>query len=303
MECRNHDCFNNFWFLQASLQHPASLHRPFLPPNANSNSKFSKHLQIIDFVAVFIPSAPGPGQLPPRQLLVPPPSTVYPPGAPPPPFLPSPTPPPPHVLYPRPPMPPFTSQSSAYPAINLYCGQNAPPSSLPQSVYPPPSGPLIPPAAMGGNLVQQIPQIPPQMEEIKPLYFDLPAGIMTQLIKLEDYDYNPIDPNDIRMPELKLSDRLMQAMEAFYAPPSHEHPRNAEGWERLGLYEFFRAKSQARSKYESENFKNNDDSLDSSNSDSKPLRANSSSKHSDDRGSPPKKQYKKFRERRLVNGL
>lgn len=30
----------------------------------------------------------------------------------------------------------------------------------------------------------------------------------------------------------------------FYSPPSHERPRNSEGWEQLGLYEFFKAKSQ-----------------------------------------------------------
>ncbi|XP_023674632.1 calcium homeostasis endoplasmic reticulum protein isoform X2 [Paramormyrops kingsleyae] len=80
-------------------------------------------------------------------------------------------------------------------------------------------------------------------------YFDLPAGLMAPLIKLEDHDYKALDPKDIRLPPpMPPSDRLLAAVEAFYSPPSHERPRNSEGWEQNGLYEFFRAKMRARRK-------------------------------------------------------
>ncbi|XP_033937438.1 calcium homeostasis endoplasmic reticulum protein isoform X2 [Pseudochaenichthys georgianus] len=80
-------------------------------------------------------------------------------------------------------------------------------------------------------------------------YFDLPAGLMAPLVKLEDSDYKPLDPKDIRLPPpMPPSDRLLAAVEAFYSPPSHDRPRNSEGWEQNGLYEFFRAKMRAKRK-------------------------------------------------------
>jgi hypothetical protein len=78
-------------------------------------------------------------------------------------------------------------------------------------------------------------------------YFDLPAGLMVPLVELEDYDYTPIDPKEIRLPPpVPPCERLLRAVEEFYAPPAHDRPRNSEGWEQLSLYEFFRAKSQAK---------------------------------------------------------
>lgn len=45
--------------------------------------------------------------------------------------------------------------------------------------------------------------------------------------QLEDYDYKPLDPKDIRLPPpMPPSDRLLAAVEAFYSPPSHDRPRN-----------------------------------------------------------------------------
>ncbi|XP_077573147.1 calcium homeostasis endoplasmic reticulum protein isoform X3 [Stigmatopora nigra] len=80
-------------------------------------------------------------------------------------------------------------------------------------------------------------------------YFDLPAGLMAPLVKLEDYDYKALEPKDIRLPPpMPPSERLLAAVEAFYSPPSHDRPRNSEGWEQNGLYEFFRAKMRARRK-------------------------------------------------------
>lgn len=69
--------------------------------------------------------------------------------------------------------------------------------------------------------------IPPQ--EVKPLapFYELPAGLMVPLIRLEDYEYRPLDPEDLRLPPpIPPSERLLSAVEAFYAPPSHDRPRD-----------------------------------------------------------------------------
>uniref|UniRef100_A0A0B7ACF0 DUF7819 domain-containing protein n=1 Tax=Arion vulgaris TaxID=1028688 RepID=A0A0B7ACF0_9EUPU len=66
-------------------------------------------------------------------------------------------------------------------------------------------------------------------------------------IWLEDFEYKPLDPRDIRLPPpMPPSERLLAAVEAFYQPPSRERPRDVDGWEKLGLYEFFRAKQRAK---------------------------------------------------------
>lgn len=78
----------------------------------------------------------------------------------------------------------------------------------------------------------QAPQsnFPPEGIAPKAPYFDLPAGLMVPLIKIDDSDYKCIDPKDIRLPPpLPPSERLIQAIDLFYAPPSHDRPRNAEG--------------------------------------------------------------------------
>ncbi|XP_072294440.1 calcium homeostasis endoplasmic reticulum protein isoform X2 [Eucyclogobius newberryi] len=97
-------------------------------------------------------------------------------------------------------------------------------------------------------LIQDDPSLVPNVP-----YFDLPAGLMAPLVKLEECEYKPLDPKDIRLPPpMPPSDRLLAAVEAFYSPPSHDRPRNSEGWEQNGLYEFFRAKMRARRKKEQE---------------------------------------------------
>lgn len=69
----------------------------------------------------------------------------------------------------------------------------------------------------------------PSMEDLLPSmpYFELPAGLMVPLIKLEDSEYKSLDPDAIRLPPpAPPSDRLVAAVEAFYALPNHDSPRD-----------------------------------------------------------------------------
>lgn len=69
----------------------------------------------------------------------------------------------------------------------------------------------------------------PIVEEQKPTapYYDLPAGLMIPLIHLEDYNYKPLFPDDIRLPPpTPQNERLVNALTAFYAAPSHDRPRD-----------------------------------------------------------------------------
>merc|ERR1719150_814876 len=87
---------------------------------------------------------------------------------------------------------------------------------------------------------------PTEPERPSAPYYDLPAGLMVPLVKLEDSGYKPLDPDLIRLPPPQPpNDRLMAAVELFYSGPSHERPRDPEGWERLGLYEWSRDKQAA----------------------------------------------------------
>lgn len=72
--------------------------------------------------------------------------------------------------------------------------------------------------------------LPQQLEEVKPTisYYELPAGLMVPLIRLEDYRYKPLDPDDLRLPPpIPPSERLLSAIEAFYSMPCHDRPRDA----------------------------------------------------------------------------
>ncbi|XP_031431002.1 calcium homeostasis endoplasmic reticulum protein isoform X2 [Clupea harengus] len=125
-------------------------------------------------------------------------------------------------------------------------------------------------------------------------YFDLPAGLMAPLVKLEDHDYKALDPKDIRLPPpMPPSERLLAAVEAFYSPPSHDRPRNSEGWEQNGLYEFFRAKMRARRKKEQE--KRN--SMRGSRSRSRSRSRGRSSSRSSSRSSKSSRSYSRSRSR------
>ncbi|XP_064604501.1 calcium homeostasis endoplasmic reticulum protein-like [Liolophura sinensis] len=109
---------------------------------------------------------------------------------------------------------------------------------LPDLSKPPPGFPLATPRLPLPPEVDLTPSVP---------YYELPAGLMAPLVKLEDTEYRPLDPRDIRLPPpAPPSERLLAAVEAFYSLPTHERPRDSEGWEKLGLYEFFKAKQKAK---------------------------------------------------------
>ncbi|XP_035222086.1 calcium homeostasis endoplasmic reticulum protein-like isoform X2 [Stegodyphus dumicola] len=145
--------------------------------------------------------------------------------------------------YGHPPPPAYAAEPPEYgmtpPHVNNYGRpmpfRDVPPMGIgPQDVPPEYMEPAIPPCA--------------------PPYYDLPAGLMVPLVRLEDTDYDkPLDPDDVRLPPPALpTERLLAAVEQFYCPPTHERARNnayvisSEGWEQLGLYEFFKAKAQAK---------------------------------------------------------
>lgn len=115
----------------------------------------------------------------------------------------------------------------------------APPPIFPDFSRPPPG--FIPPPA---EILQEelMPTVP---------YYELPAGLMVPLIKLDDTKFKPLDAKMIRLPPpAPPSDRLLAAVDAFYALPSHDRPRDAEGWEKLGLYEYYKAKNLAKKEKE-----------------------------------------------------
>lgn len=96
---------------------------------------------------------------------------------------------------------------------------------------------------------------PPQMEPIEEPepqpYFTLPAGLMVPLIQLEEYNYHGLNSEEVKLlPPTAPSEKLLSAVEAFYGAPSHERPRDTEGWEKLGLYEYFKMKNMIRKQKE-----------------------------------------------------
>jgi calcium homeostasis ER protein len=58
-------------------------------------------------------------------------------------------------------------------------------------------------------------------------YHKLPAGLMVEFIKTEDYDYEPLDPTLFKLPQLEMpSEKLIKAVEDFYNLNNPNKPRN-----------------------------------------------------------------------------
>lgn len=163
-----------------------------------------------------------------------------PPGMPPPPSW-GWGPPPPSTC--GPPVPPFSGPppggpwGSGPPPMPPWPAQGPPPPPIPPFIPPPTSQPTGPPPPLDPNDASLVPKRP---------YYELPAGLMLPLIKMEDNDYAPLNPADIRLPvPMPWPDRVLAALDTFYGPPSHDSPRDADGWERLGLHEYYKAKAAA----------------------------------------------------------
>lgn len=91
-----------------------------------------------------------------------------------------------------------------------------PPNFLIPDLSKPPPGFSNPPAEV--VVEEVVPSAP---------YYELPAGLMVPLIRLEDCNYRPLDPDDLRLPPpMQPSERLLSAIEAFYSLPSHDRPRD-----------------------------------------------------------------------------
>lgn len=125
---------------------------------------------------------------------------------------------------------------------------------IPDLSRPPPG--FGAPGAMseGGPAAMQAQAHPPPMETA-PVpatpYFNLPAGLMAPFIRLEDCSYKSLDPEEIVLPPpTPPSERLLMAVESFYSLPSHERPRDGDGWEKLALYEYYKVKNQAKKQKE-----------------------------------------------------
>lgn len=149
-------------------------------------------------------------------------------------------PPPPIMLANQIPLP-IDNVNFSQPPPSIF--QHLPPDLMPDFTKPPPGFP-----SKENVMDDLVPSVP---------YFELPAGLMVPLIKLDDYNYKPIDPEKIRLPPaVPASERLLQAVEAFYQRNnSNTRERlilDADGWEKLGLYEYYKAKNAARKKKEEE---------------------------------------------------
>lgn len=89
-----------------------------------------------------------------------------------------------------------------------------PPAHLIQ--HPPPQIPPNVPQNVHSNLPpnnhQQ--QQPPQFTQPDVPYYELPAGLMVPLVKLEDFEYEEINPIDIKLPlPAPPNERLLRAVE------------------------------------------------------------------------------------------
>lgn len=183
------------------------------------------------------PHQQGPYPFPPRQ-----PSLALPP------MPPATGPQPPHGFYPGP-HNPFMSPHLAAVAAAAVAGQQTSelphPAALFQGLVPPPHAIH----SQSNNHPQSQQSQPSPQSNAKPPevpYFNLPAGLIVPLVKPGDCDYNPLDPKSVKLPPpVPPSDRLIKAVELFYSAPSHERPRNADGWEKLALYEFYKSKTSA----------------------------------------------------------
>uniref|UniRef100_A0A915AV04 Calcium homeostasis endoplasmic reticulum protein n=1 Tax=Parascaris univalens TaxID=6257 RepID=A0A915AV04_PARUN len=114
-----------------------------------------------------------------------------------------------------------------------------------------------PPQFGGPPLVGPPPRMPPRslLDDSALIpncpYYDLPAGLMLPLIEMDDILYKAVPVAKLRLPPpIPPSERLLRAMDMFYSIRSIDNPRDSDGWERLGLMEYYAKKEEIRKKLE-----------------------------------------------------
>ncbi|XP_041359548.1 serine-rich adhesin for platelets-like [Gigantopelta aegis] len=76
-------------------------------------------------------------------------------------------------------------------------------------------------------------------------YYDLPAGLIVPLVQMEDTEYQPIDPNDVKLPSsYPVDECLIKACDDFY----RNTPQDSMGWGEGALDEYLETKQQIREK-------------------------------------------------------
>ena len=115
------------------------------------------------------------------------------------------------------------SQNQNIPPLqhNPHMFNNAPANQMsPASAHHHPHLIQHPPPQIPASVVQNVghPNLPqnnqPQFTQPDVPYYELPAGLMVPLVKLEDFDYEEINPNDIKLPlPAPPNERLLRAVE------------------------------------------------------------------------------------------
>ncbi|KAH7729724.1 G-patch domain containing protein [Aphelenchoides avenae] len=133
---------------------------------------------------------------------------------------------------------------------------------MPGGGPPPLMGPPIPLSAAAPpipSLFSAPPLGPPVKREYsdkdlipKGNHYDLPAGMMVPLVKAEDCTFKALKAEDLRLPPPEPpTEHLIRELERFYNfHPTPENPRDAEGWEQKGLFEFYVRKAEHKLKLE-----------------------------------------------------
>lgn len=87
---------------------------------------------------------------------------------------------------------------------------------------------IIIPMAIINNPAEISSKPPPDLNKQSNIaYFNLPVGLMTSIIKLDDTPYEPIDPKLFKLPPPTIPDEtITKAVEQFYETLNNQKIRN-----------------------------------------------------------------------------
>uniref|UniRef100_A0A5S6QDQ2 CID domain-containing protein n=1 Tax=Trichuris muris TaxID=70415 RepID=A0A5S6QDQ2_TRIMR len=112
---------------------------------------------------------------------------------------------------------------------------------LPVFMNTPPSRMLTPTSELSRTHCYDQPPIVPRS-----MYYDLPAGVKLPMVRSEPSEGEPIDPEAVRIPmPVPPPDRPFVPLDGFNSDRRHDATREFEGWEKLGMYEYYLAKEKA----------------------------------------------------------